>query len=104
MRRLWLLGLAAVPVVGWAQTPPAPPPPVPMPEVIAAFADGPERLTVATACCACHAPGIITGKRFDGDKWGQVVDQMIDKGARVNDADYDTIVGYLARNYGAQTK
>lgn len=77
------------------------PPPLTDPaQVLAAFAPGPGREVTAAACGVCHAPVIITGKRFTGDKWAEVVDHMIDKGAQVKDADYDTIVDYLERSYG----
>ena len=45
---------------------------------------------------------MITGKRYSADKWAETVDHMVDKGAKVSDADYDTIVDYLARNYGPE--
>jgi (2Fe-2S) ferredoxin len=54
----------------------------------------------AAACGACHSPSLITGKKLDADAWAQMVDQMIGRGAPVEDKDYDTIVDYLARNYG----
>ncbi len=66
----------------------------------APFVAGEGQAQTTAACAACHAPAIITGKRYSAEKWGAVVDQMIDKGAKVNDADYDTIVAYLAKNYG----
>lgn len=64
------------------------------------FVAGEGRVQVAEACAACHPASIVTAKRFSDEKWAEVVDQMISKGARVTDADYDVIVGYLARNYG----
>ncbi|MBC2669012.1 hypothetical protein ACFOON_08570 [Novosphingobium piscinae] len=78
---------------------PAPPPLDPA-AVLAAFAPGPGREVTATACGACHAPSLITGKRLDSEAWAQLVDQMISRGAPVEDKDYDTIVDYLTRNYG----
>ena len=78
----------------------APPPPLDPAQVLAAFAPGPGREATATACGQCHAPSLITGKRLDGEAWAQLVDQMISRGAPVEDKDYDTIVDYLARNYG----
>ncbi|MBB3956703.1 c-type cytochrome [Novosphingobium sediminicola] len=64
------------------------------------FPAGEGQAAVQTACAACHPPAIVAGKRYDADKWAEVVDQMIGKGAKVSDADYDVIVAYLARNYG----
>ena len=65
-----------------------------------AFPPGEGQATVQTACAACHPPAIIASKHYDADKWAEVVDQMIGKGAKVSDADYDVIVAYLAKTYG----
>jgi len=64
------------------------------------FAPGPGQVPTTAACAACHPPTMITTKRYNEDKWAEVVDQMISKGAKVSDADYDVIVTYLARTYG----
>ena len=82
------------------QAPPPLPPPLDPAQVLAAFAPGPGREVTAAACGLCHSPVIITGKQFDADKWAEVVDHMIDKGAQVRDEDYDAIVDYLAGQYG----
>ena len=78
-------------------------PPLPPEEVLAAFNPGPGRAETAASCGLCHAPAIITGKHYSADKWAAVVDHMVDRGAKVSDADYDTIVDYLARHYGPVT-
>lgn len=64
------------------------------------FPPGEGQAAVQTSCAACHPPAIVASKRYDADKWAEVVDQMIGKGAKVSDADYDVIVAYLAKNYG----
>lgn len=69
-------------------------------QVLAAFAPGPGREVTAAACGACHSPTLITGKKLNAEAWAQTVDQMIGRGAAVEDKDYDVIVDYLARNYG----
>jgi mono/diheme cytochrome c family protein len=66
----------------------------------ASFPAGEGQAVVQANCAACHPPAIVASKRYDADKWAEVVDQMISKGAKVSDADYDVIVGYLAKNYG----
>lgn len=70
------------------------------PAPAAGFIDGPGKAQTEAACSGCHAPGVTTGKRLGADEWAVVVDQMIGRGAKVSDADYDVIVDYLARNYG----
>ncbi len=84
------LALAASSAFSAARRPAAPP-----------FPSGPGQAQVTTACAMCHAPTIITGKHYSEEKWGEVVDQMITRGAKVSDADYDMVVAYLARNFGA---
>jgi mono/diheme cytochrome c family protein len=64
------------------------------------FPAGQGQAQVTAACGTCHAPTIITSKHYTEDKWGEVVDQMITRGAKVSDADYDSVVAYLARNFG----
>lgn len=77
-------------------------PPLPPEQVLAAFAPDHGREQTAASCGLCHAPAMITGKHYTADKWAETVDHMVDKGAKVSDADYDTIVDYLARNYGPE--
>lgn len=70
----------------------------------AAPVDADLAVRLAAACDGCHAATTYTSKRLDAAKWGEVVDQMIDKGATINDADYTAFVGYLARHYGPDAK
>ena len=65
-----------------------------------AFPAGEGQATVQAACAACHPPAIVASKHYSADKWAEVVDQMVGKGAKVSDADYDVIVNYLAKTYG----
>jgi mono/diheme cytochrome c family protein len=65
-----------------------------------AFPPGEGQPAVQAACAACHPPAIIASKRYNGDKWAEVIEQMIGKGAKVSDADFDVIVSYLAKTYG----
>ena len=66
------------------------------------FAPGTGQEQTAAACAACHPATIVTGKRLTAEKWSEVVNQMVDKGAKVSDANFDVIVAYLARAYGAE--
>jgi mono/diheme cytochrome c family protein len=64
------------------------------------FLPGTGQRQVTAACAACHPPTIITTKHYSEEKWAQLVEQMISRGAKVSDADFDLVVDYLARNYG----
>ncbi|WP_206240298.1 hypothetical protein [Novosphingobium terrae] len=56
---------------------------------------------VQTTCTVCHPAAMITGKHLTRQQWSDLVDQMINKGAQVSDENYDVILSYLSRNYGA---
>ena len=61
---------------------------------------GPGRAQVQASCAGCHEIGVVTAKHYSAAKWDEVVQQMISRGAVVNDSDYDAVVAYLAKNYG----
>ena len=66
--------------------------------------EGPGQAQVGKACTGCHDLGIVTGQYYDAEKWGQVVDTMVDRGADVSEADYAPVVAYLAKNFGPEKK
>jgi cytochrome c5 len=68
---------------------------------VSPFPRGVGQAQVTAACAACHPTTVITTKHYSEDKWAQLVEQMITRGAKVSDADFDAVVGYLVRNYGA---
>jgi len=95
--RLFLVATAMFAVVA---VPTASRPAVQAMPLAAALPEGPGQAQVQAACSACHALSIVTGQHYDNAKWGQVVDTMVDRGAKVGDADYDVVVAYLAKNFG----
>ena len=74
----------------------------PAPATAPAATPEPGKAETTTACTACHEANTYTTQHLTAEQWAEVVDQMIGKGAKVSDADYDKIVGYLARNYGVK--
>jgi len=66
------------------------------------LAPGPGQAKVAAACSGCHAISQITSKAYSEAKWVEVVEQMIDHGAPVSDADFDSVVDYLIAHYGTE--
>lgn len=68
----------------------------------AAFPAGAGQQQTIAACKGCHDPSIISSKHYSAQKWGTVVDTMVDRGAKVSDADYDTVVAYLTTNFGTK--
>lgn len=74
--------------------------PAPVKQVAAKFPPGPAMVKVSTACGGCHAPDIVLNARKSRTQWEKSVDMMIDRGAKVSDAEYDGVVDYLVRNFG----
>ena len=54
-------------------------------------------------CGGCHALKVVTSKRASRQQWSTLVDQMVSRGADVADDDIETVVQYLAKNFGPAT-
>ena len=74
---------------------------------LAALAQAPAQLPpgegrdiVAVACSQCHTPAIITFMRKSAAGWREHVYDMFIRGAQVTDTEMDTVVDYLATNFG----
>lgn len=66
----------------------------------AAMPDGAGKAIVQRACSACHAVTVVTSKHASQKEWDQVVNQMVSRGADLTDDEVDTVIEYLAKNYG----
>jgi competence protein ComEA len=66
----------------------------------AAMPDGAGKPIVQRACSACHALTVVTSKHASQKEWDQVVNQMVSRGADLTDDEIDTVIEYLAKNYG----
>ena len=64
---------------------------------------GERQAIVQQKCAGCHALKVITGKKASRQQWSTIVDQMITRGADVSDDDIDTLLDYLAKNFGPAT-
>ena len=64
------------------------------------FRPGPEKVLVQKNCTACHVATQVTAKRKTAEQWGETVEKMIGYGAKLSDAEFESVVGYLAKNYG----
>jgi competence protein ComEA len=58
---------------------------------------------VQQKCASCHALKVITARKASRQQWSTTVDQMIARGADVSDDDVETLVDYLAKNFGPAT-
>jgi mono/diheme cytochrome c family protein len=88
---------AALAVIGALAIPPAA---AQQPQHPDPFPPGEGRGIVAVACTQCHAPSAFIDLREDADAWRYQVYDMILRGAQVGPDDLDTVVHYLAVNFG----
>jgi competence ComEA-like helix-hairpin-helix protein len=51
-------------------------------------------------CTNCHGLEQVTALRYSKKYWGNVVDDMVSRGAEGSDEDINSVIGYLARNFG----
>jgi cytochrome c5 len=72
------------------------------PEVMLPDGDGKQ---VATEYCQdCHRLTNLTKAHKSRDDWQDTVQTMMDRGARIPQDKVDTLVQYLAKNFGAETE
>jgi competence ComEA-like helix-hairpin-helix protein len=55
---------------------------------------------VQQKCGGCHAMKVVTSKRASKQQWSTLVDQMVTRGADIEDEDIQTVIDYLARSFG----
>ncbi len=63
--------------------------------------DAPGRETVQKICAACHGVEVIVPRGMSRQEWGQVVANMVAKGAKGTDEELAQVLDYLATNYPA---
>lgn len=51
-------------------------------------------------CLQCHGINRIETQSKDEEEWRTTINSMIQKGAYLNDDDFDTLLNYLVENYG----
>ncbi len=59
-----------------------------------------EREILNTSCTTCHDLRKIQTKALDAEGWTQIVNSMIEKGAKVQKDDIPMFVSYLEDNFG----
>ena len=53
-----------------------------------------------TKCVTCHEADLIRAQRLTKPGWTREVEKMVRWGAKVNDAEKEPLVDYLANSYG----
>jgi cytochrome c5 len=65
-----------------------------------ALPPGEGRDLMATACSQCHPLNVIRSMREGAEGWKRHVYNMVTRGAQLNAREADTVVAYLAANFG----
>jgi competence protein ComEA len=61
--------------------------------------EGEGKITVESSCATrCHTAAVVMRAKRTPTGWEQIIDLMIERGAEVTDADYDTILEYLSQH------
>ncbi|MGD8717909.1 MAG: hypothetical protein PVH29_03705 [Candidatus Zixiibacteriota bacterium] len=104
-----LFALNACGSKGDAETTAAPPAEAPGPDVAPAAEEAPDppaiekpagEKLVEERCAACHGLDRVEGESASAEEWAEIVDEMIEKGAKLNGEERDVVVAYLAEKYG----
>jgi cytochrome c5 len=69
----------------------------------AALPSGDGRDMLATACSQCHTLAVIRAMREGPEGWRRHVYNMVTRGAQLTAREADTVVSYLASNFGPTT-
>ena len=69
------------------------------PAAAQAFPDGPGKEILEKKCSTCHAPEQVTTFGRSAEEWHEVVVNMIDLGAELNEEETKVLVEYLAKNW-----
>jgi hypothetical protein len=64
-----------------------------------AFPDGPGKEILEKKCSVCHAPEQVTTFGRSAEEWHEVVVNMIDLGAELNEEEAKVLIEYLAKNW-----
>jgi competence protein ComEA len=61
--------------------------------------DGKGRAVFERMCTSCHGVESIVRARNSRERWGEVVDDMVSRGAQGTDEEIEMVIDYLAANF-----
>src|SRR5258708_31101460 len=70
------------------------------PSNVTTLPPGEGKAIVQRTCVSCHALKVVTAKKASKEEWSVLVDQMVSRGADLNDNEIEIVVDYLAKNFG----
>jgi competence protein ComEA len=62
--------------------------------------DGPGKAVTERMCSGCHGLENVVRAKRTKEKWAEVVDDMVSRGAKGTDAEIDQVIEYLATHFG----
>lgn len=65
--------------------------------------DGPGKATTIRVCGRCHSPERAASVHQDHSAWEDTVLKMIKLGAQGSDEEFETVLGYLSKNFAPDT-
>jgi hypothetical protein len=60
--------------------------------------DAPGKAVVERVCGVCHGSEAFSQTRMSRQEWGLIIDQMVERGAKMTHSERRTILNYLAKN------
>jgi len=63
--------------------------------------DGPGKAVVERMCKGCHGLENVVRSRRTRDRWTEIVDDMVARGAKGTDSEADEVIEYLSTHFGA---
>src|SRR3981189_1932349 len=61
--------------------------------------DAPGKSTVQKVCGGCHPSQIVLGRGMTREQWSKNVATMVQRGAKITDAEFVQVVDYLASQF-----
>jgi len=66
--------------------------------------EGEGKKLIVQRCQLCHSLENVVNSHRSKDDWAALVDMMIENGATLTDSETDTVIDYLAANYGPKSQ
>ena len=62
--------------------------------------EAPGKAVTERMCKACHGLENVVRRKYTKEKWADVVEEMIARGAKGSDEEIDQVIDYLASHFG----
>jgi len=63
--------------------------------------EAPAKVLVVRACTGCHQAPQVVAKRLTAEEWDVMLGKMVDRGARLTEAEQDQVYDYLVTYFGS---